>query len=85
MVRYVKHDPRKDEDLHLPGLAQQVRLANVYLRSAPTLVAVKNILQPIANRLDDARRWATLHGDTGRALAAERALKEVWRKWRSRQ
>ena len=72
-------DPRQAEDLYLPGLAQQMRTAHQLLASAPTPEAAQTILQPIANRLDDARRWATLRGDHGRAAAAERRLAAVHR------
>ena len=74
-----QRDPRQAEDLYLPGLAQQMRTAHRLLASAPTPEAAQTILQPIANRLDDARRMALQRGDHGRAFAAERRLAAVHR------
>lgn len=72
-------DPRYAEDLHLPGFAQRLRTAKVSLKMAQTRIAIENILQPLWQALEDARRRAEQRGDIGRELAARRGMANIHR------
>ena len=65
-----QRDPRAATDLYLPGWDTRMRTANMLLRTARTREAIANILQPLLDALDAARRKAAVRGDTGREQAA---------------
>ena len=72
-----QRDPRRAEDLYLPGFAQRLRTANVLLRTARTREAIQNILAPLWQALETARRER--RGDTARAAAAEQRMAGIQR------
>ena len=69
-----QRDPRAATDLYLPGWDTRMRTANMLLRTARTREAIANILQPLLDALDAARRKAAVRGDNGREQAAERRM-----------